>query len=222
MNKLLLKFIIFISIILLLIIILGSVLLSYVLSNKPPVHQQQINTQTMAEVTKKLQNEYVYISQPINYNNDPKTLILTNNEVNTLTSMLITGNQLVNADKNVLDDMFLQLHDGRFLFDGAKKLSFYTPFGSYINITAKFTLVIEDNKVTIDVLSLKTGDITIPQFFVDYFMKSEKAKLDKLPAIAKLLQVVKSVHASKNELTIVYYPKNMLQKVSSLMRGLYR
>jgi len=37
-----------------------------------------------------------------------------------------------------------------------------------------------------------------------------------------LLQLVKSVHASENELTIVYYPKNVLQKVSLLMKGLYR
>ena len=201
------------------IVIFALVLPALIISGEPVSSEaDRMNYTALVAANRKLQNEFEYITN--SDNNNPKKIVFSSSEVNALLAMLVSGSRMFNADNGIFSDILLRFKLGLFYFSASKKTSFTTPYGRYINIKCSIMFDIENSDFKIEILSFKVGAISLPKFLIDYFLNQKQEYIRNIPLIQKLMHSVKNVHAYKDKLVIVYYPKNLRKAVYKLMHSI--
>ena len=216
---------IFLSVVLVILVVFVLVIASLFISRESVSFEaDKMDYVAFVSANRKLQEEFKYITTS-DINNTPRKVVFSSSEVNALLAMVSSGTRMLNGKNIVFSDILLGFNQGVFYFDFSKRISFYTPFGRYINLRSKLFFDIENNDFKIDILSFKVGYILVPKFLVDYFLEQKQRDIRAIPLIHKLLLAVKEIHVYKSKLVILYYPKNLRDEFYGLMHGfnqLYR
>ncbi len=204
----------FIIIVIIFIIILGVSLISW----KPiPFYSDNIDFNALNSANRKIQREFNFLTDNQVKTNTPRKISFSALEINALLAMSITSAQTFNSGNKVFSDMIARFDNGIFYFNASKKIGFYTPFGRYINIKCDFKFNLSDKTIDFKVLNLEIGRIPVPHFVIDYLVNGKKDTIYAVPVVQKLLRSVKEINVSKNNIVVIYYPKNLVYELKGLL-----
>lgn len=96
--------------------------------------------------------------------------------------------------------------DGRFFINYALKTPIWTPFGSYINVTAEFIPIINDKEKKLIVKVAKVGSVPLPNSVVKMIENFLLNKLTEKEENVEVLNVVSSLKVENGKLVVVYKP----------------
>ncbi len=89
----------------------------------------------------------------------------------------------------------------------SRQLSFWTPFGSYANITINFTPKIVGNRLQLSIYDLKIGAVSITnRSILNYIQEKITQNLNNSEMLFKMRDTMSGLKVNGRELLIVYSP----------------
>jgi len=207
-----------ITIAIIIVIFATIITLSYLTLSTKPIHLKPLNTKEMmissislnskiAKIVKSVEN-----SQPTN---TTQKMVFNKDEVNAIILMGLGKAQqyaIINQSNEIINPS-LKFDNDYFTITFAKKLTFSTPFGKFVNITLNTIPCVNNGVLSVKLQSAYLGSLKVPAFIVDSYLQNAVSKVNKNIIAQNIFNTIQSAFIKNNTVEIVYYPK----KVSLLL-----